>query len=57
MTTARSPYCCRGKAEVALVKLQTLDGRTVQYDDAHMLGQGGMKDVFMGHDKRYVVAW
>lgn len=42
---------------MAMVRLQTLDGRTVEYDDAKMLGQGGMKDVYMGADKSYVVAW
>lgn len=42
---------------MARVKLRTLDGREVEYDDARMLGQGGMKDVFMGHDGSYVVAW
>ena len=42
---------------MSLIRLQTLDGHTVEYDDAAMLGQGGMKDVYIGRDKSYVVAW
>lgn len=42
---------------MSLIRLQTLDGHTVEYDDAAMLGQGGMKDVYMGRDMSYVVAW
>lgn len=42
---------------MALVKLTTLDGKSVEYDDSAMLGQGGMKDVYMGRDRSYVVAW
>lgn len=42
---------------MAIVRLQTLDGHPIEYDDARMLGQGGMKDVYMGGDKSYVVAW
>jgi serine/threonine protein kinase len=42
---------------MAMVRLKTLDGQIVEYDDAKLLGQGGMKDVYMGVDKSYVVAW
>lgn len=42
---------------MSIVRLATLDGQPIEYDDAALLGQGGMKDVYMGRDKSYVVAW
>ena len=42
---------------MAMVRLQTMDGQTVEYDDAKMLGQGGMKDVYISSDGTKVVAF
>lgn len=41
---------------MAVIKLTNLDGQPVEYED-EMIGQGGMKDVFMSPDRSYVVAF
>ena len=41
---------------MAIVRLETADGRTVEYVD-EIIGQGGMKDVYFSPDKSYVVAF
>lgn len=39
-----------------IIKLNTLDGKAVEYVD-DIIGQGGMKDVYMSPDRAYVVAF
>ncbi|MCW2244651.1 serine/threonine protein kinase [Azospirillum fermentarium] len=41
---------------MAVIKLTSMDGQPVEYED-EMIGQGGMKDVFMSPDRSYVVAF
>jgi serine/threonine protein kinase len=41
---------------MAIVNLQTTDGKPVQYID-EIIGQGGMKDVYFSPDRSYVVAF
>lgn len=42
---------------MSLVKLTSVDGASVTFDDALMAGSGGMKDVYFAPDRSYVVAW
>lgn len=41
---------------MTIVKLTTLDGQQVEYNDV-IIGQGGMKDVYFSPDRSYVVAF
>ncbi len=41
---------------MAVLKLTTTDGKPVEYEDV-IIGQGGMKDVYMSPDRSYVVAF
>lgn len=41
---------------MAVIKLTDQDGQPVEYED-EMIGQGGVKDVFMSPDRSYVVAF
>ncbi|MGV1006406.1 MAG: helix-hairpin-helix domain-containing protein [Candidatus Nanopelagicales bacterium] len=41
---------------MAVIRATTQDGTTVEYED-RIIGQGGMKDVYMSTDRTYVVAF
>ena len=41
---------------MTIMKCKTLDGEEIAFDN-DLIGQGGMKDVYMGPDKSYVVAF
>lgn len=41
---------------MTIIKLTTHDGQQVEYED-QIIGQGGMKDVYMSPDRTYVVAF
>jgi len=42
---------------MSLVKLTTVDGEEISYDRSKMIGQGGMKDVYLSSDGTKVIAF